>query len=121
MNGQEIDGVEQLRRVGIGTVLGGLTFGGLSLGVDALLGAIALLVAGVVVWWAEYQRELTVGVGLGIGFAGVAVLIETGADTGFSNLSLAAALVGLGIVDYLVAPAYGKLQDAGEQVTENNR
>ncbi|AFZ74179.1 hypothetical protein [Natronobacterium gregoryi] len=115
MSEQEIDQTEQLQRVGIGLVLGGIVFGGLSFGVDALVGGIVLLVAGVAVWWREYRRELTIGIGLGIGVAGVVVLIETGADTGFSNNFLAAALVVGGVVDYLLAPAYGRLQDAGER------
>ncbi|MDJ1433042.1 hypothetical protein [Halostagnicola sp. A-GB9-2] len=115
MSEQEIDQVEQLQRVGIGLVLGGLTFGGLSFGVDVFVGGIMLLVAGIAVWWGEHRLELTIGIGLGIGLAGVVVLIETRADTGFSDLFLAAALVVGGIADYLLAPAYGRLQDAGER------
>jgi len=37
MSEEELDPVEQLRRVGIGLVLGGLAFGGLSFGVDAVV------------------------------------------------------------------------------------
>jgi len=46
------------------------------------------------------------------------VLINVVGDVGFGELSLAATLVGFGIADYLLAPAYGKLQNTGEQMSE---
>jgi len=117
MSEQELDPVEQLQRVGIGLVLGGLAFGGLSFGVDAVVSGIVLLGAGILVWWGEYRRELTVGIGVGIGVAGLVVLIDVWTDTGFSGLRLAGFIVALGVVDYVLAPAYGKLQDAGERAS----
>jgi len=51
MSEEELDPVEQLRRVRIGLVLGGLAFGGLSFGVDAVVSGIVLLGAGIIVWW----------------------------------------------------------------------
>ena len=116
MSKQALDPVEQLQRIGIGLVLGGLAFGGLSFGVDAVMSGIVLLAAGLIVWWSEYQRELAVGIGIGIGVAGMVVLIDVGTDTGFSELRLAGLIVALGVMDYVLAPAYGKIQDAGEQV-----
>jgi len=117
MSDQEIDLVEQLRRVGIGLVLGGLAFGGLSFGVDAVVSGIVLVGAGIIVWWSEYRRELTVGLGPGIGVAGMVALIDIWADTGFSGLRLAGFIVALGVADYVLAPAYGKIQDAGERAS----
>jgi hypothetical protein len=117
MSEDELDPVEQLQRVGIGLVLGGLAFGGLSFGVDAVVGGIVLLVAGIIVWWGEYRRELTVGIGVGIGVAGLVVLIDVGTDTGFSGLRMAGFIVALGVADYVLAPAYGKIQDAGERAS----
>jgi len=35
-----------------------------------------------------------------------------------ASCRLAATLVGFGIADYLLAPAYGKLQNTGEQMSE---
>lgn len=118
MSEQGIDPVEQLRRVGIGLVLGGFAFGGLSFGIDAVLGGIVLLGAGLIVWWGEYRRELTVGIGLGIGMAGLVALIEVGTNTGFGGLQLAASIAGLGVADYVLAPAYGKIQEVGERASE---
>lgn len=89
----------------------------LSFGVDALIGGIILLGVGILVWLSEHRREVTVGIGLGIGLAGVIVLIEVGADTGFSELQLAGAIVAIGVADYVIAPAYGKIQDTGERVS----
>ena len=113
MSEQELDPVEQLRRVGIGLILGGLAFGGLSFGIDAVVSGIVLLGAGIIVWWGEYRRELTVGIGVGIGVAGLVVLMDLWTDTGFSGLRLAGFIVALGVVDYVLAPAYDKIQDAG--------
>ncbi|WP_080509942.1 hypothetical protein [Halorubrum saccharovorum] len=117
MSEHDLDPVEQLRRVGIGLVLGGLAFGGLSFGVDTVVSGIVLLGAGILVWWGEYRRELTVGIGVGIGVAGLVVLIDVWTDTGFRGLRLAGFIVALGVVDYVLAPAYGKLQDAGERAS----
>jgi hypothetical protein len=117
MSEEELDPVEQLQRVGIGLVLGGLAFGGLSFGVDAVVSGIVLLVAGIIVWWGEYRRELTVGIGVGIGVAGLVALIDVGADTGFDELQLAGFIVALGVTDYVLAPAYGKIQNAGERAS----
>ncbi|MXR43022.1 hypothetical protein GRX01_16955 [Halobaculum sp. WSA2] len=117
MSEEELDPVEQLRRVGIGLVLGGLAFGGLSFGVDAVVSGIVLLVAGIIVWWGEYRRELTVGIGVGIGVAGLVALIDVGTDTGFNGLRLAGFIVALGVADYVLAPVYGKIQDAGERAS----
>jgi len=44
MSEQELDPVEQLRRVGIGLILGGLAFGGLSFAIDAIVSGIVLVV-----------------------------------------------------------------------------
>ena len=118
MSEEELDSVEQLQRVGIGLVLGGLSFGGLSFGADVIVSGIVLLVAGIIVWWGEYRRELTVGIGVGIGMAGLVALIDMWADTGFDGLRLAGFIVALGVMDYVLAPAYGKLQDAGERASE---
>ena len=115
MNEHELDPVEQLRRVGIGLVLGGLIFGGLSFGVDAVVSSIILLGAGIIVWRIEYRRDLTVGIGPGVGVAGLVALIDIWSDTGFSGLRLAGFIVALGVADYVLAPAYGKIQDAGER------
>jgi len=38
-------------------------------------------------------------------------------DTGFSGFRLAGFIVALGVVDYVLAPAYGKIQDAGERAS----
>ncbi|MDZ7745955.1 MAG: hypothetical protein U5K28_05370 [Halobacteriales archaeon] len=116
MSEQEIDTVEQLRRVGFGLVLGGIAFGGLSFGADAVVSGIVLVGAGIIVWWTEYRRELTVGIGPGIGVAGLVALIEAGTGTGFSGLRLAGFIIVLGVADYVLAPAYGKIQDAGERI-----
>jgi hypothetical protein len=116
MSKQELDPVEQLRRVGIGLILGGIAFGGLSFGVDAVVSGIGLLITGIIVWWGEYRRELTVGIGLGIGVAGLVALMEIWTDTGFRGLRLAGFIIALGVADYVLAPAYGKIQDAGERV-----
>jgi hypothetical protein len=118
MSEQELDTVEQLRRVGIGLVLGGLAFGGLSFGVDAVVSGILLVGAGIIVWWGEYRRELTVGLGVGIGVAGLVALIDVGTDTGFDGLRLAGFIVALGVADYVLAPVYGRIQDAGERAGE---
>ena len=118
MSEQEPDPVEQLRRVGIGLISGGLAFGGLSFGVDAVASGIVLLGAGLIVWWGEYRRELTVGLGLGIGVAGLVALMEIWTDTGFSGPRLAGFIVALGVADYVLVPAYGKIQDAGERASE---
>jgi len=117
MSEEELDPVEQLQRVGVGLVLGGLAFGGLSFGVDAVVSGVVLLVAGIIVWWGEYRRELTVGIGVGIGLAGLVALIDVGTDTGFNGLRLAGSIVALGAMDYVLAPAYGKLQEAGERAS----
>ncbi|MDZ7687208.1 MAG: hypothetical protein U5J64_00550 [Halobacteriales archaeon] len=115
MSEQELDTVEQLRRVGIGLVLGGIAFGGLSFGVDVVVTGAILIGSGIIVWWGEYRRELTVGIGPGVGVAGMVALIEAGTGTGFSGLRLAAFIIVLGVADYALAPAYGKIQDAGER------
>ncbi|AEN07546.1 hypothetical protein Halar_0286 (plasmid) [halophilic archaeon DL31] len=115
---REIDQVEQLRRLGVGLVLGGTAFAGLSFVTSTLVSGIGLLAVGLAVWGIEYQQDRTVGIGLGIGFTGVVVLINVVGDVGFGELSLAATLVGFGIADYLLAPAYGKLQNTGEQMSE---
>lgn len=81
------------------------------------MSGIVLLGVGIIVWWGEYQRELTVGVGLGTGVAGLVILMDVWTDTGFSGLRLAGFIVALGVMDYVLAPAYGKLQDAGEQAS----
>lgn len=118
MNNQEIDEVEQLRRLGIGLVVGGITLGGLSFLTSTSVSGVGLLIAGIAVWGVEYQRDHTVGIGLGIGFTGVVLLLNVVGDIGFGDLTLATTLVGFGIVDYLLAPAYGKLRDTGEQRSE---
>jgi len=48
---------------------------------------------------------------LEIGLTGVVILVEVVSNTKFSDLTLAATLVGFGIVDYLLAPANGKIQE----------
>jgi len=53
--------------------------------VDAVVSGIVLLGAGIIVWWGEYRRELTVGIGVGIGVAGLVALIDVGTDTGFNG------------------------------------
>ncbi|RLM32928.1 hypothetical protein [Haloarcula sp. Atlit-120R] len=118
MSSHEIDQVEQLRRLGIGLVVGGIAFGGLSFLTSTSVSGVGLFVVGLAVWGLEYQRDRTVGIGLGIGFTGVVLLLNVVGNIGFSELSLAATLVGVGIADYLLAPAYGKLQDTGEQMSE---
>lgn len=118
MTPREIDQVDQLRRLGVGLVLGGVAFAGLSFVTSTSVSGIGLLVVGLVVWGIEYRQDRTVGIGLGIGFTGVVILINVVGNIGFSELSLAATLVGVGIADYLLAPAYGKLQDTGEQMSE---
>lgn len=65
MSERRIDQVEQLQRVGIGLTLGGIAFGGLSFGVEAFVGGIALLVAGIAVWWGEYRANLMSGLDSG--------------------------------------------------------
>ena len=117
MSEPELDPVEQFRRVGIGLVLGGLAFGGLSFGINAVVSGIVLVGAGITAWWGEYRRELSVGIGVGIGVAGLVVLMDLWTDTGFSGLGLAGFIVALGGADYVLAPAYGKLQDVGERVS----
>lgn len=114
MSDQEIDEVEQLRRLGIGLMLGGAAFGGSSFLTSATVSGVGLVLAGLLVWVIEYRRERTVGIGLGIGFTGLVVLISVALDAGFDRLTLAATFVGFGIADYLLAPAYAKIRGTGE-------
>lgn len=118
MSTHEIDQVKQLRRLGVGLVLGGIAFAGLSFVTSASVSGIGLLVVGLAAWGIEYRQDRTVGIGLGIAFTGVVLLINVVGDVGFGDLALAATLVGFGIADYLLAPAYAKLQDTGEQMSE---
>jgi len=61
---REIDQVEQLRRLGVGLVLGGTAFAGLSFVTSTLVSGIGLLAVGLAVWGIEYQQDRTVGIGL---------------------------------------------------------
>ncbi|WP_048077353.1 hypothetical protein [Halorubrum sp. AJ67] len=121
MSEQEIDEVEQLRRLGIGFALGGTAFGGLSFVTNASVSGVTLIVAGLLVWGVEHRRKRTVGIGLGIGFTGVVGMVSAAVDAGFDPIPLAATLVGFGIADYLLAPAYAKLRGAGEEASEADR
>jgi len=114
MSEQEIDEVEQLRRLGIGLVLGGTAFGGLSFVTNATVSGVALVLAGLLVWGVEYRRKRTVGIGLGVGFTGVVGLLDAAVGAGFDPVSLAATFVGFGVADYLLAPAYARLRERGE-------
>ncbi|CCC39870.1 hypothetical protein [Haloquadratum walsbyi] len=117
MSEEKLDPIKQSRGVGIGLALDWLTFDGLSFVVDSVVSGIVLLVAGIIVWWGEYRWELTVGTGVGVGVAGLVALIDVGTDTGFNGFRLVGFIIAPGVADYVLAPAYGKIQDAGEQIS----
>ncbi|WP_440766059.1 hypothetical protein [Natronorubrum sp. DTA7] len=113
----EIDQVAQLRRLGIGLVVGGLLFGTLSVvGPVAAVGG-ALLGLGIVVWYEEYTTQRTVGIGLGIGLVGLFGVLNAPLSFGFTPLEIAVFAVVSGIADYLLAPAYERVRASGERAS----
>ncbi|WP_440769884.1 hypothetical protein [Natronorubrum sp. DTA28] len=111
----EIDQVAQLRRLGIGLVVGGLLFGALSVvGPVAAVGG-ALLGLGIVVWYEEYTTQRTVGIGPGIGLVGLFGALNAPLSLGFGSLEIAAFAVVGGVADYLLAPAYERVRASGER------
>lgn len=113
----EFDQVGQLRKLGIGLNVGGLGLGGLSVLLNALSAATALLLAGVLIWIYEYRTTQTVGVSVGVAVVGILVLIETAADTNLNLLELAVFAIIAGIADYVTAPFLGNLYDTGAETT----
>lgn len=112
---EELDPVAQLRRVGIGLVLGGVLFGALTVALDVLIAGSILIGVGLAVWIWEYRSRRTVGIGVGIGFAGLMAMTEYAYLAEFEPLEMAALVVAVGVADYFLAPVYVRIQEAGEK------
>ncbi|EMA42413.1 hypothetical protein [Halobiforma nitratireducens] len=115
MDNENIDHVEQLKLVGIGFVVAGLVIapGSFVIGSTGIVGIVLGL--GVLVWVIEYRRAATVGIGLGIAVSGGLALLPATGTWDISMLEFAVGSIGIGIVDYLLAPAYVKLQETGDR------
>lgn len=117
---EQRDEVAKLRKLGVGFVVGGLLFGALSfVGTVYAVGG-TLIGLGLVVWYEAYRDDVTVGTGPGIALVGVVGILEAARTASVGPLEFAAFAVGAGVVDYLLAPAYGKVRDAGEQTRERD-
>lgn len=111
-NVNEIDQIAQLRRIGIGFIVGGLLFGGLSnAGSTTAVGSV-LIGLGAVSWYGEYTTPRTVGIGPGIAAIGVVGALNVPLSLDHSPLVIAGIGIGCGVADLLLLPVYARLRDA---------
>ncbi|MCU4753741.1 hypothetical protein OB919_17420 [Halobacteria archaeon AArc-curdl1] len=115
MSDEDIDQEGQLRRLGVGLVVGGVLLGALSVPFSLLIVGGLLVGVGNLVWFWEYKTRQTVGIGIGVVVAGIIGILEPALSTDIEPLGIAAFTVGAGILDYVLASSYGRIRAAGEK------
>ncbi len=108
---EEVFGDQRLRGAGIGSVVGGLLLGVLSVFLSFEMAATAVLFVGIFGWFVERKEGKVAGSGLGVmAVGGVGLLETTFTLLGIGPLLFAAFAVAAGVLDMTLGKFFAQLR-----------
>ena len=103
----------RLRGAGIGTIVGGMLLGPLSLLISYALAAAGTLAVGVVIFFFGRSRDVPTGLWLGcVAVGGIGLFEAFGLGLGIEPLFLAVIAVGMGLVDVILGGLLDRFRTA---------